>query len=67
MRALVGYRQRLLKQRLQCQNEAKAVLRRNGYNLGKNQDVCTWLTMRSRILRLREADLAILSSAVDPW
>jgi len=64
MRALLSFREQLVKQRTQCQNGAKAVLRRNGHAVERNQDVRTWLILHRRELRLGKADLAILTSTV---
>ncbi len=64
MRALLSHREGLVKQRTRYQNQAKAVLRRNGYPLDKNVDVRTWLRTCAEDLQLGAADLAILMSTI---
>ncbi len=64
MRALLSHREALVKQKTQCQNQAKAILRRNGYAPGKNVDIRTWLREHAEDLGLGAADLAILMSTI---
>lgn len=64
MRALLKYREQLVRQRTRLQNQARAVLRRNGYSLPKSGDVREWLERQKSAVELPGGDRKVLDSAL---
>lgn len=64
MRSLVAHRDQLVRQRTRLQNQAKAVLRRNGYSLKRNSDVREWLSQQHGKVHLPNGEWAILAGTV---